>query len=250
MLAFCVMVVIMIGVRSDGEAMKVDWKTVNLKKLELPDDLESIRNKVSISQKEVDIDGVSIFVQFADPPSSVKDSGKTVLLLHGAAFTSQTWVDKVPTLASLAAMGHTVYAVDLPGFGKSGQGAADKGNFLAKLINKLTDEKVIVISPSMSGSFIVPMLSNEKYRRLVSGWVPVAPVGTSAGRSFFKDVDIPTMIVYGENDRGLGESSRKNLISLPNSTKPQVLPRASHPAYLDKPELWHQLLFNFIDALA
>ena len=29
-----------------------------------------------------------------------------ILLLHGAAFTSQTWVDKVETLVTLAALGN------------------------------------------------------------------------------------------------------------------------------------------------
>ena len=42
-----------------------------------------------------------------------------VLLLHGAAFTSQTWVDKVDTVRTVAAMGHRVIAIDLPGYGKT-----------------------------------------------------------------------------------------------------------------------------------
>ena len=48
--------------------------------------------------------GVSTFIQRASPPSKgarVSDK-KTVLLLHGAAFSSQTWVSVVPTVATLA----------------------------------------------------------------------------------------------------------------------------------------------------
>ena len=35
-------------------------------------------------------------------------------------------------------------------------------------------------------------------------WVPVAPVSTSEGRAVFPDLSLPTMIVYGERDTGLG----------------------------------------------
>ena len=92
----------------------------------------------------------------------------------------------------------------------------------------------------------------------------MAPVSTRDGRDFFPSLDLPTMIVYGELDTGLGLSSSKDLQLIPTSTKPQVLPGARHPAYLDQvtpqsgscphisvfqPQLWHQLLANFISAL-
>ena len=92
----------------------------------------------------------------------------------------------------------------------------------------------------------------------------MAPVSTRDGRDFFPSLDLPTMIVYGELDTGLGVSSSKDLQLIPTSTKPQVLPGARHPAYLDQvtpqsgscphisvfqPQLWHQLLANFISAL-
>ena len=43
--------------------------------------------------------------------------------------------------------------------------------------------------------------------------------------------------------------SRDDLILLPSATKPQVLPGAGHPAYLDQPKLWHKLLHNFLVTL-
>lgn len=41
----------------------------------------------------------------------------------------------------------------------------------------------------------------------------------------------------------MGESSARNLRQIPNSQE-QILPGARHPAYLDKPEMFHQLLYN------
>ena len=37
-----------------------------------------------------------------------------VLLLHGAAFTSQNWLD-LGTIGLIAAMGHRAVAIDIPG---------------------------------------------------------------------------------------------------------------------------------------
>ena len=41
-------------------------------------------------------------------------SGKTVFFLHGSAFDSATWM-RLKSVQTLAAAGHKVYAVDLPG---------------------------------------------------------------------------------------------------------------------------------------
>ena len=63
-------------------------------------------------------------------------------------------------------------AIDLPGFGKTKvydkEATEDKGSYLAAVIDSLTpDEKPVIITPSMSGSFIIPLLarSPEKVAR-------------------------------------------------------------------------------------
>lgn len=53
--------------------------------------------------------------RLTEPSSSVTPTGRILFLLHGAAFTSKTWVDQVPTLQTMAALGHRVIAIDLPG---------------------------------------------------------------------------------------------------------------------------------------
>ena len=55
-----------------------------------------------------------VFYRSCNPGFGLPSSGKTVLLLHGQAFTSQTWQQDVHTMQALCAMGHRVIAVDLP----------------------------------------------------------------------------------------------------------------------------------------
>ena len=104
----------------EAEEDGVDWKKVDLSKPDLPAGLEKLAKMVKVVQEEMVISGVNTFIQRASPPSKVaRVSEKTVLLLHGAAFSSQTWVSVVPTIAILAAAGHHVIAIDLPGYGKT-----------------------------------------------------------------------------------------------------------------------------------
>ena len=39
---------------------------------------------------------------------------------------------------------------------------------------------------------------------LLIRWVPVAPVGTGDSPELFSQLRLPTMLVYGEKDTGLG----------------------------------------------
>jgi len=55
-----------------------------------------------------------VFYRKASPPSSVKPSGQSILLLHGQSFRSETW-QNVGTMQLMAGIGHVVIAVDLPG---------------------------------------------------------------------------------------------------------------------------------------
>jgi len=235
--------------RRETTMEKINWKELNLVAKKLPD---VNVNNVFIEQKYFDAHGTETFIQSADPPDNVKKSNKVVLLLHGAAFTSQTWIDKVDTIRTLAALGHRVIAIDLPGYGKTKvlerEVTNNKADYLEAIIDTLTPDNIpVVVTPSMSGGFMVPFIKQSPEK--VRAWIPVAPVSTSEGRLVFPNLQIPTMIVYGENDKGLGINSRNDLELIPTSTKAQVLPNSGHPAYLDQPELWHQLLFNFIESL-
>ena len=73
----------------------------------------------------------------------------------------------------------------LTGFGTSTHTTVnDKGGFIAKFLETMNIEKPIIISPSMSGSFSLPYLFEDKEGQTgcesrASGFIPVAPAGTN-----------------------------------------------------------------------
>ena len=48
------------------------------------------------------------------------------------------------------------------------------------------------------------LLVRDQAAAPLRAWVPVAPVSTSEARAVFPNLSLPTMIVYGERDTGLG----------------------------------------------
>lgn len=59
---------------------------------------------------------------------------------------------------------------------------------------------------------------------------------------------IPVMIVYGTKDKTLGLTSVGNLRNMPDS---EIAPMngAGHAGYQERPEEWHQMLYNFLLAI-
>lgn len=78
-------------------------------------------------------------------------------------------------MKALAESRFLVYAVDLPGHGKSPPSHGSPAIWLRVLLDVLEVERPVVVSPSMSGRFALPLVTGEPQQ--VSGFVAVAPVG-------------------------------------------------------------------------
>jgi len=102
-----------------------------------------------------------------------------VILLHGAAFSSATWVE-TRTLDALSSSNIRGVAIDLPGFGKS-RSVQKPSDTIGYLNEFYPEEKFVLVSPSMSGTYSVPFLKEKGTERL-AGYVPVAPVGANTIR--------------------------------------------------------------------
>ncbi|XP_030062317.1 protein ABHD14A [Microcaecilia unicolor] len=173
-----------------------------------------------------------------------------ILLLHGQSFTSKTWQD-LGTLSLLSEHGYRAVALDLPGYGESLESRAipEKGraDYLLRIIETLSIKQPVLISPSMSGLYSLPLLLQHGDR--LKGFVPIAPVGTkSYTKEQYKLVQTPTLIVYGEKDTNLGMQSLENLVKIPTHTV-IVLTGAKHACYLDNPTTFHKALLDFLGKL-
>lgn len=190
----------------------------------------------------MEFNGKPLFRRTAGPAD-----GRPVLLLHGAAFDSETW-QKLGTIDALANAGHRVIAVDLPGFGKSPARRSDPSSFGIELLDHLGIDRVVVVSPSMSGGASLPLVLHHPDR--VAGYVPIAPVGSLEYAKKLKNCPVPTLVIWGEKDQLFPAAQAAVLAEGFERAEVLILPGARHPAYLDQPEMFHEALLKFITQLA
>jgi abhydrolase domain-containing protein 14 len=196
----------------------------------------------AVTPFDVQVAGQTIHGRAAGP-----EAGPPVLLLHGAAFDSGTW-EKLGTLGVLARAGFRAVAVDLPGFGQSTAARVDPDRFLAALLPALGLHRPVIVSPSMSGRFSFPYVS--AHPESVAGFVPVAPVGAAEYAKRLHGSSVPTLVVWGERDSVFPVALAWSLADAFSDARVLVLPGARHPAYLDRPELFHRELVAFVQRVA
>jgi pimeloyl-ACP methyl ester carboxylesterase len=190
-----------------------------------------------ITRSDVEIDGTTIRVLAAGPAD-----GAELLLLHGAAFTSETWRE-LGTLDAAAAAGLRVVAVDLPGFGASPPHEGERGAFLLGLVDALDLAKPTVVVPSMSGAFAFPFMLDHADR--CGGFVPVAPAAQETYRDRFGDITVPTLVVWGTADTMRPVAEAEAMRDAIPGAELLLLEDARHPAYLDRPDEFHARVFEF-----
>ncbi|NXX77176.1 ABHEA protein, partial [Urocolius indicus] len=119
--------------------------------------------------------------------------------------------------------------------------------FLDHVLQELGMRRPVLISPSMSGRFALPFVLARGDQ--LAGFVPIAPVGTKDYTAEqYRQVQTPTLILYGARDTSLGLQALQNLQNLPRHHV-AVLPGAGHACYLDKPEGFHRALLGFLHQL-
>jgi abhydrolase domain-containing protein 14 len=181
--------------------------------------------------------GGALHVREAGP-----EAGPVVILLHGMRYSAATW-DELGTLSLLGARGYRALALDWPGFGATPEwnGAPDAATLLASVLNDLGADRVALVGASMGGGSALEFLAHSPQR--VAAFVGLAPAG-SAGFAP-QEWATPTLLVWGERDEVLPLATGRALAGRLNA-RLEVLPGASHAAYLEQVEPFHAVLLAFL----
>lgn len=169
--------------------------------------------------------------------------GPCVLLLHGAAFSSKTW-EELGTLALLADKRFRVVAVDLPGYGESKGAVVDPHTFVVELLDALAIAKAALVAPSMSGNYAFPAVIAHPER--CAAFVPIAPAGLEEHLDALKGCTVPTLVVWGAQDRVFPPAGADALVAAMSGAEKLMLEGAAHPCYLDRPAEFHARLAEFL----
>ncbi|KAM9758049.1 putative protein-lysine deacylase ABHD14B isoform 1-T3 [Menidia menidia] len=207
--------------------------------------------KMTEGSVQLEICKAPLFYRQSEPATG--QAKMSVLLLHGIRFSSENWLS-IGTLETLAKAGCRAVAIDLPELGRSKSAKAPAAvgelapaGFLKEVCEQLSLNPVVVISPSLSGMYSLPFLL--QHPALVRAYVPVAPICTDKFTAQqYQSVQVPTLIVYGDQDTQLGELSLHNLSNLANHSV-MVMKGAGHACYLDDPDTWHKALIDFLNTL-
>jgi abhydrolase domain-containing protein 14 len=102
-----------------------------------------------------------------------------------------------------------------------------------------------VISPSMSGAFSLPLLGTHPDR--IAGYVGVAPAGIRRYADELDGIQVPSLLLWGENDQLVPQAHADLLARRLRSARKVVLGNAGHACYLDQPDRFHEVLLTFLE---
>jgi pimeloyl-ACP methyl ester carboxylesterase len=171
------------------------------------------------------------------------EKGRPIVLLHGARFRAETWKE-IGTMNALARAGYKVIAVDLPGYGQSAPFHGSPRTWLRGLLDVLKVERAVIVSPSMSGRFALPLVTEEPQR--VSGFVAVAPVGIPSYKDQLHRITAPLLAVWGEHDEVIPQDQADLMVGSVKRGRKVIISGAGHAVYMNAPAAFHEELLRFL----
>ena len=210
-----------------------------------------------MSDKELEARGLKIRYR-ANEIALDAEHAKTdpVVLFHGKSFSLDNWYD-IGTVDALSERGFPVYAIDLPSGRASKSGKVSYENvseyvpILDSIFTKLKigiSKPMIIVGPSMGGGFALAYSLARP--QAVKALVLIGPALHTLDVSSFKEIKVPVLLVWGERDEVFPLERFGNLLKekLVNC-KLVILKNAGHPAYLDKPKEFNEILLGFLEEI-
>ncbi len=172
--------------------------------------------------------------------------GLPILFLHGASFNARTW-QEIGLIEKVSQAGYRVICVDLPGYGNSQNLSGFQETFLISFIKALELNHPVVISPSMSGNYSLPLVVNNQEK--LSGFVAIAPMGIARFKEQLTGVKLPTLAIWGSNDRIVPVSQAEDLVKGMSNARKVILENAGHACYMRATEAFENHILDFINSV-
>lgn len=187
-------------------------------------------------------------VSYIDLGSQQRD--KTVVFLHGARFTAQTW-DSIGILGDIYNHGYRSIAINLPKTLAMKKRAA----FLAEILNAvaLDQSAIVVVSASFSGTFATPYIIGQgtHFDHRIAGYISVAAQSGPIQDETNVMSDVPLLMIYGENDPLL-LSDPPEFRRMFRDTKLRVVENEGHVCYMnpESSKIFTSYVLNFLSKRA
>lgn len=186
---------------------------------------------------------------------NVGGKDKEIILLHGAKFTKQNWVDS-GILKDFCSAQLSVYALDLNTRGLTGDSFVHTLEAFQEQ-GLISGKPMIIVTPSASGKALVDMgaaaviadtVENDKeiaLTRFVRVWIPVASpsVLTASGKAIEAFQNVHVLAIHGTQDE-MGRKVTKRLVELAGATPVEMY--GTHPCYLDSPKDFVETILTFL----
>ena len=97
----------------------------------------------------------------------------------------------------------------------------------------------------MSGNYSLPLVEN--YADKLKGFVAIAPVAIQRYRLQLQGIQLPTLAIWGSNDRIIPTEQADLLVQLMPNAEKVILLNAGHACYMKATDEFHQHLLKFIE---
>ncbi len=208
-----------------------------------------------ITPKYLVIDTIKFRVKLS-PNLGADPAIPVVVLFRGFSFNLDTWT-KIGTYIELSRRRTPYLGVDLPRRKETGtqkKNLSELKNYVPLLEKVLREAgidsktKLIIVGPSMGGAFALTYALERNDQIL--GLVLIAPSLSGVDQERLEGLDLPVLLIWGDRDTVFPvEEKGRELKQLLHNSKLLIVKGTGHAVYLDRPEEFHELLFDFVDEL-
>ncbi|WP_010917425.1 alpha/beta fold hydrolase [Thermoplasma volcanium] len=174
-------------------------------------------------------------------------SGIPIIMVHGARFSSETWVE-VGTVSAVSSIPMRVISVDLPGYGRSEGGQwKDLRDFMNDFIDVLGIQKTALLGASLGGNVVASFAVSKP--ESVLALILVGAVGIRDLNADLSKLDgKPTLLIWGSKDTVSDRSNYETYMKYVKSSQFMNI-GTNHACYFDDKNTFNNAVVSFLKKL-